>query len=641
MKPAKSKSFLKQVIVSHKLQEDNWLDILSEVSRIANSTIELEPRLNSIVEVITRQTGANACSILLMDEESGDLILRATKGLNPMSVNRVRLKVGEGITGWAAKERKPIALKNASSDPRFVYFPETEEEKFKSVLAVPILDKNDCIGVIYTQSVSERDYTENDIKLLLTIANQVSGIIKNAQLYDKAIQRLRELSILYEVSMAMQTTVNLDRLLRIILSSITVGNVFGFNRAALFLTNERTNTLQGMMGLGPDSGDEAREIWSKIAEITDLSRWLISQGDVLLKRESNFDGFIKSIRIPINPENGILALTVLEGKSFNIKDARNDPRTNKELLNKYGVISFAVVPIIARDHVLGIIVVDNIYTNKPITEEDVQSLVRFTSYAGLAIENAKIVTKLREANKEILSTQKRLIQSERLSALGELAAELAHEIKNPLVTIGGFARRFYEKSELNLEEKNYSHIIIKEVERLEKLLKDILNYSRDIKPNFSEYDINLLIENLLSIYERTFRDSGIEIKKELSKEISHINIDQPQINQVLINIFYNAVESMMDKGGVMSVKTEPLAEEEGVVIKISDTGGGIPVKILDNIFNPFFTTKKNGTGLGLSLSRKIVESHGGTIEIDNRIGEGAIFIVNLPRKGENRDRYHY
>jgi len=633
MKPAKSKSHLRRVEkAAQKIGGVNRLEILSEVSRIANSSLELEDRLNSIVEVIVKYTNADACSILLVDEEGKNLMLKATRGLNPASINKVILRMGEGISGWVCQNKKAASLKDAASDPRFIHFPVTEEERFKSVLVVPIMDRNCCIGVIYTQNIKETDYSEDDIKLLATIADQVSGIIKNAQLYEKATQRLRELSMLYEMSIAMQTTVNLDRLLRIILSCVTAGGAFGFNRAGLLLVNEKTDTIQGMMGLGPDSGEEAQQIWSRMPHITELSSWLISQGEAPAKKESMYDKFIKGIRLPIAVESGVIALTVMEKKPFNIKDAWNDRRVNHDIINKSGVKSFATVPIIAKENVLGVIVVDNIYTGKPIMDEDLQTLVRFAVHAGWAIENSKLFAKLKEANREIVSAQQQVVQSERLSALGELAAELAHEIKNPLVTIGGFARRLSEKYEPTSEEKSYASIIISEVEGLERLLKDILNYSRDIKPNFSENDINGIIEELLSFYEHTFWESGIEIKKYMSDAIRPLSIDPPQIKQVITNILYNAVESMTGKGGVMSIKTETLSGEEGVTISISDTGGGIPSDILENIFNPFFTTKKYGTGLGLSLSRKIVESHGGTIEINNRVGEGATFIINLPRR---------
>src|SRR3990167_1911267 len=519
MGAVKSKSYRRGRIADiQKVCGENWLEILSEVSRIATLTLELETRLNLIVELIAKHTGADACSILLMDEDRESLILKATKGLNPMAINKVILKVGEGITGLTAKEMKVITSRNALNDPRSVYFPETGEERFKSVLSVPIVDVDRCIGVIYTQTINEKDYTENDIKFLTTIANNITWMIKNAQLYEKARQKISELSILYEINMA-----------------------------ALFLVNEKTNTLQGMMGLGPDTGEEAREIWSKLPEITNLFQWLTSQDDVLVKKESNFNKFIKSIRIPLTHDGGVLALTVLEKKPFNIKDARNDPMVNKELLEKSGVNSFATVPIIAKNQVLGVIVVNNIYTNKPIEDEDLQSLVRFTVHAGWAIENARLFSQLKEANKEILIAEQQLIQSERLSALGQLAAELAHEIKNPLVTIGGFARRLSEKTGFNHEEKKYIDIIISEVERVEKILKDILNYSRVIKPTFSDYNINTLIEEVLSSYEGIFSESGIVVKRELSDNIHPLHIDTSQIKQVLVNILYNASECMTGK----------------------------------------------------------------------------------------------
>ncbi|MFQ5893963.1 MAG: GAF domain-containing protein, partial [Nitrospinota bacterium] len=175
------------------ITERTELEIIGEVTKIANSTMDLQERLDGIVEMLGEWLRADVCSIMLLDEETGDLVLQATEGLNPEAVGRVRLKQREGITGTVVATRAPIALRDASKDPRFFYVPETGEERYKSMLCVPILDAEKAIGCIYIQSVEEQDYSPGEVEFFQTIAYQISGVIRHAQLYQRARQRLGQL----------------------------------------------------------------------------------------------------------------------------------------------------------------------------------------------------------------------------------------------------------------------------------------------------------------------------------------------------------------------------------------------------------------------------------------------------------------
>jgi len=219
---------------------------------------------------------------------------------------------------------------------------------------------------------------------------------------------------------------------------------------------------------------------------------------------------------------------------------------------------------------------------------------------------------------------------------------VTHEIKNPLVSIGGFARRLENRiktlSEKYEHEKElekvaeYSKIIRSEVSRMEKLLTNILEYSKAGILERVPCNINELIEEAVYLFKSGFSMKDITVHFQLEKDIPLLNLDKIQVKQVLINLLFNAMESM-PSGGDLTIKAIPetyVGGQKVITLSIEDTGGGIPKDIYENIFNPFFTTKSTGTGLGLSISRKIIEMHGGTIRVENNIGQGVAVYLHLP-----------
>ncbi len=617
--------------------EKTELEILYEISRIANSPLNLKERLDSIVEITSEKMRKDSCSIVLLDKEGTGLVLKATKGLNPEAIDRVRVDIGEGIVGWVAKEGVPVAVERAFEDPRFKYIPMTGEERFKSMLAVPIMADEKVIGVLMVQTVEPWKYGVDEITLLSTISNGIGGIIRNATLYErtKALaeeneRRLLGLSVLYDISSAMKTTLELERLLRIVLAGVTIGGGLGFNRAMLFLVDEWSNILQGMLGVGPDSAEEAGIIWNRLGTIENITKWITTEEELTEPKKSRLDEMVKNIRVPILQETCILTRTVMEKRPYNIANAADDARVCKTCKKLFGSSNFATAPLIAKDKVVGIIVVDNIFNRKPITEEDMNFLSMLASQAGMAIENAMIYTRLEETNRELREAQDRLIQSEKMAALGEMMSRLAHEIRNPLVAVSGFARRLRVKTSEDQVQNRYASIILQETERLEKFLEETLTFSREAVPSFERSDINRIIEETLDLFKEDLAMHNIMVVTELG-DIPFIFVDPQQMKRVFINLFSNAADAMRD-GGELYVSTEMRKEETRpeIVIKVQDTGGGIPLDVLSNIFNPFFTTKAAGTGLGLSIVHRIIENHRGKIEVENKIGEGVTFSITLP-----------
>ena len=619
------------------------LEIFQDITRIANSTLDLDETLEKIIAVIQNNLPIDACAIYIADDTNKFFDLKAALGLPRDTSQSIQLGIGKGVTGWVAEHNKTLALSDAHNDPRFIYFPEIEEEKFKSMLSVPIMVEKNCIGVINIHNEQQREYTDLEILIMETIASQVSGCIRNAMLFSNSQMLLKEQTILYDISLAVQTSTKLEHGLWIILSGITMGEAGGFNRAMVFIINENTNTLRGFMGLGPDSSEDAFRIWTQWGrKKKNMLQWVVNEVDKGEYKNSAFNKFVQSMNFPIKAGENILVETVLQRTSFNVTDAQKHPLVNDEFIQALQTNAFATVPLIAHKEVLGVILVDNRYNDKPISDEQLRLLTRFATHAGWVIENSRLFTKLLETNRELLSTREQLVQSEKLAALGEISAEVTHEIKNPLVSIGGFARRLENRTKIlsskyeNEEElKNiaeYSKIIRTEVDRLEKLLANILFYSKAGILERAPCDVNELMEEAIFLFKSGFYMKDIAVHLHLGKDIPPLNLDKIKVKQVLINLLYNAMESM-PSGGSLTVATYPenyVGGQKVITLSIEDSGGGIPQDIYENIFNPFFTTKSTGTGLGLSISRKIIEMHGGTIRIKNNIGCGVAVYIHLP-----------
>ncbi len=625
--------------------EENKLgvEILQNITRIANATLDLDETLEQIIAVIKKKLHIDGCSIYLADESSRFLDLRASSGLPQDTSQFIRLEVGKGITGWVAQHKTTLALSDAHNDPRFVYFPEIEEEKFKSMLSVPILVDEQCIGVVNVHTMDQREFTDLELLIMETIASQMSGCIRNAMLYSNSQMLLKEQTIFYDISLAVQTSIKLEHGLWIILSGITMGEAGGFNRAMIFIINEKDNVLQGYMGLGPDSPEDAFRIWTEWGrKKRNILHWVVTEANKEEYVNSDFNQFVQNLSFPIQPEANILAETVIQKIPFNVTDASNHPLVSDAFVQALGTNAFATVPLIAHKEVLGVILVDNRYNNQAISGEQLRLLTRFATHASWVIENSRLLTKLLKTNRELLSTKEQLVQSEKLAALGEISAEVAHEIKNPLVSIGGFARRL-EKKIKNCSEKfdsheelkkiaDYSSIIMSEVDRMEKILTNILMYSKAGTLEREPCDINALLEEGIFLFKSGFFMKNIAVHRQLKKDLPLLQLDKPKIKQVLINLFYNAMESMPSGGG-LTIKTyreKYIGGKNVITVRIEDSGGGIAQDIFDNIFNPFFTTKSSGTGLGLSISRKIIEIHGGTIQVENNIGRGVTVFLHLP-----------
>ncbi|MFH7325801.1 ATP-binding protein [Desulfurivibrio sp. C05AmB] len=239
-------------------------------------------------------------------------------------------------------------------------------------------------------------------------------------------------------------------------------------------------------------------------------------------------------------------------------------------------------------------------------------------------------------------TEEALLRSRQLATVGEMAAGLAHEIKNPLAGIKISMEVLSNELELAPEDRDVFTRIVREIQRIENLLRNLLNYARPPKPNFSRLDLNLQVENGLKNAEMILKSPDyagqngkrIEFRRELTQDLPPVQADAAQLQQVLLNLLLNAVEAIAEEG--MITLATWLGPDNKVRVKVADTGKGMPAEVSASIFQPFYTTKPKGNGLGLAISKRLVELHGGDIEVISSPGRGTTFIITLPREPEEQ-----
>ncbi len=443
---------------------------------------------------------------------------------------------------------------------------------------------------------------------------------------NQAARQLDELTILYQFSNTMLSTLRLNKLTHLILTALTSGRTKLFERAMLFLRNEKTGMLQGMLGVTQETADGLKVV----GEDPLSSRWDMDDAAIAGQRESAFSNHVRLTRIESSMDCAMIRRVICELRLYASNEEGCQVCEACDFIQRLGVTSFAVVPLIARDRALGLIVVDNPASDKPIDRNDLHFLQLVANQAGMAVENSLLYNRVEEAHANLHDARERLGHGERLAAIGAMAANLAHELKNPIVTIGGFAGRLVKGLPADSREHQYADTIMKETCRLERMLADILAFSRKPTICYNICDVGDILVDCFVSCATTLEDKSILLTKSFADGPCMTLGDAYQIKQIFLNLILNACEAMPD-GGTLRVSLQKVSlDKKCILVSIQDSGGGISADMLPKIFNPFFTTKPHGTGLGLAIVNRILLNHGGSIEAKNE-DNGALFTVTLPQ----------
>ena len=568
---------------SLKSQHDR-LALLYQVSQTVHSTLEPEAALQLIVNEAVKAMRASSGSVILLNPNSGFLEIQASVGLPP-EARALKLRVGEGVTGWVARTGQAACVNDITNDERYVpVLPEIRAE-----LAVPLEVGGEVRGVLNVDSEHTNAFTEADQELLQELARMAAGVIRNTWLFEQ----LRHKALLFEslthVSRTINSALNLDDALNAI------------TREACELMRAKMCSLMLL--------DESRE-WLDVRASHGASEAYLHKPR--LGVSESFVGVVVRRRKPLQLENVQSA-----GQYQNVDVARRE-----------GLVSLLSVPLLYGGRVIGAL---NVYTGRPYnySNEEVRILSMFAELSAIAIEKARLYER-------VVDVEDHLRQNEKLSALGLLAAEVAHEIRNPLTVM----KMLYHSLDLQFPAKDPrstdARIISEKIDHLNKIVEQVLVLSRTAEPQLAPVDLNRLIEELNLLMRHKLKNAGVVCIRELQANLPLVAADSTQLEQIFLNLSLNAVEAMPE-GGTLTVETRTFASDgktnDGawVQIQFRDTGRGMTMEEQRGAFRSLLkTTKRKGTGLGLAIVGRIVEAHRGTIDVQSSLGRGTTITIKLP-----------
>ncbi len=355
---------------------------------------------------------------------------------------------------------------------------------------------------------------------------------------------------------------------------------------------------------------------------------------------------------PVQVSETIVEQAVASRQSILTEDAGSDERfSGGESIELVGIRSAMCVPLLANDTVVGVTYVDKLSRTLAFAAEDLEFLTVLCNSAAISIENARLFSEVQATNREVMeahrrleasyreleATQQKLIQAEKMSSLGRLVAGIAHDLKNILTSVSGYAQLLKMPA---TDEKRATY-----VERLNetaamctRMVRDLLGFAREDEVRPEPTNVGGLLDEVVGMVRSRAEEAGVEIVRELAAELPTVRLDALQMTRVLTNLMTNAIQAMAETEGPRRLTLSAAPEGERVRLVIEDTGPGIPREIIGKIFDPFFTTKPKGTGtgLGLSVCQGIVGAHGGEIGVESSPGAGTRFTVRMPIAGPSR-----
>jgi signal transduction histidine kinase/CheY-like chemotaxis protein len=460
------------------------------------------------------------------------------------------------------------------------------------------------------------------------------------RLYQRQIEQATfRIQLAHELAMKMNTAylsmIELDEMLHAILVGITAEEGLQFNRAFLALFDASGTTLKGRLAIGPGNREDGGRIWQ---DMRSQEVGLHTLFDKVLKSESANDAevnrIVRALEVEAADVEHPFIRAVRTRQSICVVNGHCEFPVPMELLGLLQEDTFVVVPLYSANRPLGVIIADHFVSRSPITSERIHDLESFASQASLAIEHCHLymamqrkIQELEDVTSELEKNKDLLIEAERYSAIGHMAAQLAHSIRNPITAIGGMARLLARKSD-NSDWLQFLGMMASEAEKIEKILEDLFKFVEQDKPVCQQTPLLQLIRKALLLHYGALQEQGIRQNLIFPDTDPVVDVDPRLIQQALVHLIRNAVEAM-PKGGDLTIEVQ--LEATQVRISIRDSGTGMGEGNLAHALDPFYTTKMVGTGMGLTLVKRIVEDHGGSLTLDNRHNGGMTAMVVLPR----------
>ena len=559
------------------------LSLLYQISQTIHSTLDPEAALQLIVAEAVKAMRATSGSVVLINPNKGVLEIQASMGL-PEDARSVKLKVGEGITGTVARTGRSLLVGDTQNSPLYV----SVRSDVRSELAVPLEVDGEVRGVLNVDSNVPDAFAEADQELLQELAHQAAGVIRNTWRHEQFRQKAKLFEALSAVSRTINSAISLDDAL----SAIT--------RQASELVHAKMCSLMLL--------DETLE-------------WL----DVRANHGAS-ERYLSKARLNVN--ESFVGVVVRRRRSLQLEDIVGSGKyQHATLAAQDGLASLLSVPLLFNKRAIGVL---NVYTGQPyhFSDEEVRILGIFAELSAIAIEKARLYER-------VVDMEELLRHNEKLSALGLLAAEVAHEIRNPLTVM----KMLYHSLDLQFPESDPratdSRIIGEKIDHLNKIVEQVLALSRNAEPQLAPVDVNGALEELNLLLRHKLKNQGVVTVSRLQADLPLVAGDETQLEQVFLNLSLNAVEAMPDGGQLkVTTRTAPSPDNDGkawVEVEFADTGRGMTQEEQQGVFKSLLkTSKQKGTGIGLAIVGRIIEAHRGKIGMQSARGKGTSIRILLP-----------
>ncbi len=565
----------------------NELNALYEAGTSIGSAANPRELLNKIVELAARVTEARVGSVMLLDEAQEYLTIAAAIGLNPEIVVNTKLAIGSSIAGYVAQFGKPLIVEDVENDEQFKRI-NRERYGASSLICAPIQIKNKVLGVINMANKNEGGkFSRDDLRLLATFAAQVAVTVDDANQFERNRRRLVEFQILHEINAALPQIKTMNQFRRLLVEKLN--RVFRIDYSIWLSYDSDAKTLT------PESASGVEDI-----PLTD-------SGGIDLANVNREALVLQASELDVIEINNVKTLTDYISSKISINHRLPQPRRVNMAIPVLKSGKLAVVLLFGAD------------SERPYDSDD-ESLARLViSQAGLLFER-----------------EKSLLNATRLVTMGNMISEISHDLRKPLTSIKGTLQIIRQKWPEIFEESEYFKSAEDEIYRMNELVRELVDFSNPKKYQTEKVDLRSIVARAAELVKPELKRTKVNFSKEFEKANWETIVNKNQILEAFLNLFLNAVEAM-PTGGELSVRgliEKPEHKKtEYLAIKVSDTGVGIKKEEISRIFNRYYTTKETGTGLGLSVVERIISAHGGTLQVDSKIGEGSTFTLYFPMEG--------
>tara|TARA_B100000035_G_scaffold4812_2_gene4307 strand:- start:144 stop:1853 length:1710 start_codon:yes stop_codon:yes gene_type:complete len=563
-------------IISDKDSDQKAIDVLYRISTLSGKERNPLLALEGILDEVMNTFGASSASISLLNADSDKLVIEVERGLSKSSKG-FELPRGIGVTGWVAMHGEPLLCPDVTLEERYFQL----DDKIRCEMAAPLSEGNRTVGALNVDATETNAFSPADLRLLVLMANEASRVLENMWMIQQLRRKAEQLQTLVLVGQDMAGTRKVEEVLESITREALL--LLDCSMSAFFLYESETDELK-LHSLQDKTGSLAHEE-------------------------------------TLNPADSLLGTSLRGHRQVQTRDLfRTEEHHFTELIREKNLHSMLVTPVVYEDEPIGLL---TLYVDRSHRYNDDERLIAraLADLGAIAIQNAFLYDR-------VFSSEEILRKSERLTTLGTLAAEIAHEIRNPLMVV----RLLFDSLELSEEadahqEKDLS-IIREKLNHLDQIAGRILDFGKSREAFRIQCPMREIMTEAALLVRLKLEQSKVTLTmNELGADYL-VFVDKGQIQQALLNLILNALGAMPN-GGHLTLETS-VEENKWVRVLVKDTGTGIPEEFKNRIFDSFLTARVGGTGLGLTISKRIMRAHDGDLELMESTSQGTVFRLSLP-----------